>query len=438
MGKLSIQDIANVLVEKNNMDLKEAVGFASAMFELIHNQLNEEGLVKVKGLGTFKLIRVEARESVSVRTGERVLIDSHAKVTFTPDSVMKELVNKPFSQFETVVLNDNVDFSDIKTDEVTADDASADQSVSVVDVVEERPQEVLPAAEPVAEQHVQETAVEQTPDEPQKKDEVKDLVEESEKASAVAAEPPTEKPLAAASLTSETEPSAAEALPSDEATVSSEAPAPSMETLSEDEAPVSIETPAEDEVQEEEDNEDDEQTSKGWLKAVAYALVTLVLMAASAFGGYWYGAHQPVAPLAKQSKPVVCQVKPVPVATDTLSADMLKGKSAAAPVKEENGSAKAVEEEPHSSQPSEAATSANANLYDQKDARVRTGAYRIVGTAKEHKVGKGESLERISRRELGEGMSCYIEVYNDLAADATLKEGQVIKIPKLELRKRKK
>ena len=105
MGKLTIQEIAKILVDKNKLTPKEANQFAAAMFEIIQQQLSHDELVKVKGLGTFKMIRVEPRESVSVRTGERVMIDSHAKVTFTPDATMKELVNKPFSHFETSDLS---------------------------------------------------------------------------------------------------------------------------------------------------------------------------------------------------------------------------------------------------------------------------------------------------------------------------------------------
>ena len=116
MGKLTIQEVAKILVEKNGLNQREANQFATECFAVILNRLQDGDAVKVKGLGTFKIINVEARESVSVRTGERVVIDSHSKVSFTPDTVMKELVNKPFSQFETVVLNDGVEFEDIPDD----------------------------------------------------------------------------------------------------------------------------------------------------------------------------------------------------------------------------------------------------------------------------------------------------------------------------------
>ena len=134
MEKLTIQEIAKILVEKNKLTTKEANQFVATMFDVIQQGLDGDGQVKVKGLGTFKKIQVEARESVSVRTGERVVIDSHAKITFTPDALMKELVNKPFSQFETVILNDGVEFEDI------ADDLT-EEELAEVDLMEDAEEE---------------------------------------------------------------------------------------------------------------------------------------------------------------------------------------------------------------------------------------------------------------------------------------------------------
>ena len=114
MGRLTIQEIAKVLVVKNGLEQSVANRFTTELFAIIQERLENNDQVKVKGLGTWKVITVEARESISVRTGGRVMIDEHSKITFTPDVTMKELVNKPFSQFETVVLNDNVDFDDLK------------------------------------------------------------------------------------------------------------------------------------------------------------------------------------------------------------------------------------------------------------------------------------------------------------------------------------
>ena len=106
MGKVTIQEIASKLIAQNGLSKKEATLFINMMFETIREALERDKMVKVKGLGTFKIIDVESRESVNVNTGERVLIEGHNKITFTPDALMKELVNKPFSQFETVVLNE--------------------------------------------------------------------------------------------------------------------------------------------------------------------------------------------------------------------------------------------------------------------------------------------------------------------------------------------
>ena len=112
MGKISLIELAAVLSKRYGVNKKDATGFVTQMFDIIQQSLEQDKLVKIKGLGTFKIIDVDDRESVNVNTGERVLIEGHPKITFVPDALMKELVNKPFSQFETVVLNDGVDFED--------------------------------------------------------------------------------------------------------------------------------------------------------------------------------------------------------------------------------------------------------------------------------------------------------------------------------------
>ena len=131
MGKISLQELSNVLIERHKLEKRDAAIFVSAIFDIIQTSLEQDRIVKVKGLGTFKIIDVDDRESVNVNTGERMLIEGHNKITFTPDSLMKELVNKPFSQFDTVVLNDGVEIpeaSDTEEDgELMADDADEDE-----------------------------------------------------------------------------------------------------------------------------------------------------------------------------------------------------------------------------------------------------------------------------------------------------------------------
>ena len=402
MNKLTLNNIAKVLVEKNGLEPKEAMMFTTAMFDLIHDRLNEDGIVKVKGLGTFKMIRVEARESINVRTGERVLIDSHAKITFTPDAVMKELVNKPFSQFETVVLNDDVEFTDMKSEETTDETNNSEQSESLVDVVSEggTPEPAPePAPEPVAEP---------TP----------------EPAPLVASEPVAE-------VAPEPAP---EVAPEPVAEVAPE-PTPVVAPEPTREVPEPT-VPSADEESEENTSavqtcyEEDEEESH-WHRNIGWAFLVLVLMAASAVGGYLYGVGQ--IPSQTAMADTVSAVKVNPVVTDTLVNDSLKADSVAVKTEAKHEDKAASEEQPQEK------TSQNLHdKYAEMDARVRTGAYKITGLDREVKVRAGDNLKRIARRELGsDDMVCYIEVFNKMNASAELKEGQTIKIPALKLKKKK-
>lgn len=410
MNKLTLNNIAKVLVEKNGLEPKEAMTFTTAMFDLIHDRLNEEGIVKVKGLGTFKMIRVEARESINVRTGERVLIDSHAKITFTPDAVMKELVNKPFSQFETVVLNDDVEFTDMKSEETTDETNNSEQSESLVDVVSEGG---TPEPAPVV---VPEPVAEVAP----------------EPAPVVAPEPVAEPTPVVAP-----EP-VAEVAPEPVAEVAPEvAPEPTPVVAPEPTREVPEPTaPSADEESEEKTSavqtcyEEDEAESH-WLRNIGWAFLVLVLMAASAVGGYLYGVGQ--IPSQTAMADTVSAVKVNPVVTDTLVNDSLKADSVA--VKTE---AKHEEKAASEQQPQEKTSQNLHDKYAEMDARVRTGAYKITGLDREVKVRAGDNLKRIARRELGsDDMVCYIEVFNKMNASAELKEGQTIKIPALKLKKKK-
>lgn len=377
MGKLTIQDIAKVLVEKSGLTQKEANKFATEMFSIIQQRLEEDELVKIKGFGTFKIINVEARESVSVRTGERVMIDSHAKVTFTPDTVMKELVNKPFSQFETVVLNDGVEFDDVAED-------NEEDVAPVEDVIS--PVEELPVVEMAqVEEEPQVVETPQIEEEPQVEEEPQ--IEE---------EPQVE-----------------------------ETP---MVKLAEDE-------PIEEEPVADEEPVEEESSWKKWLLAVA---VVLVLMGLSAYGGYYYAMQKMSA-----QKTETATIKKDEVATPEKPVDSVavaKDTVVAAPVEVAQTEVKAEEsvkkEETVKQEVKEPAE--EPDPYAAKDERVRLGAYRIVGTAEEVKVLPGQTFYSICRAHLGPDMQCYVEVYNNLPKDPKIKEGQVIKIPKLKLKKKRK
>lgn len=346
MGKQTIQEVAKILVEKNGLAPKDANRFATEFFNLIMQRLQQGDQVKVKGLGTFKIINVEARESVSVRTGERVVIDSHSKVTFTPDAVMKELVNRPFSQFETVVLNDGVEFADMP------DEAS-----------EEEQEVVNEGNEP------------NVANEPNETDEPNETNETNE----------TNEP--------------------------NEANEPEPEELYEPEEP---------------------DEPRPWGRWLALAALVLVLMALSAFGGYEYGRRQqPVAVADTVWVKDTIRVAEQPVDTPDVKAEVKE--EVKAEVKEEAKENLKVEvkEKPK-------AEEQTADRYAAKDERVRLGAYRIVGTAEEITIQPGQTFYSICRAHLGPDMECYIEVYNDLPRNPQIKAGQKLKIPKLELKKRRK
>lgn len=378
MGRLTIQDVAKILVEKNGLQQREANQFASDMFALILHHLEQGEQVKIKGLGTFKIIDVEARESVSVRTGERVMIDSHSKVSFTPDPTMKELVNKPFSQFETVILNEGVEFDDIQEQPAMTEEEEAKEDTSV---------EAMPLLDiPL----VQDTS------EPEKTQEVEKIVDLPENQT----EPEHDEPVR--------------------------------------EEPVHEESECEDSEPEYEAPEEEwEDELRPWGKWILIALGGLALMALSAFGGYYYGTQHSV---MSTDTVLVKDTVYMPETQDTIKIEKpVVNESETAVVKEEKPQP-AVEQpksQPVVEQPKPQLVE-TVDKYAQKDERVRLGAYRIVGLDHEVKVLAGQTFYSICRAHLGPDMECYVEVYNDLPRKPTIKAGQTIKIPKLQLKKRSK
>ena len=391
MGKLTIQDIAKVLSDRKGLSKNDASNFVNGMFDIIQQALERDMVVKVKGFGTFKIIDVDPRESVNVNTGERVLIEGHNKITFTPDQLLKEIVNKPFSQFETVVLNEGVDFAEDATSEAYVTPEVKAASMPLVDFVDKDPSFEKPI-----------------------------LLGENKASDAPA---------------SEAEPMSVEASVPD---VESEPVSSSASIAAE--APVSeaVETPANEESVEDSEEEpayEDEEEGSGSRKWLMAAVALLLGLGA----GYLLGNYFPMKgeQLVEASEPPV--EMPNLVVEDTLVVDSTK---AAVPVPEaEQPEEPIVEkpaEEPKPEVKPEVIEKAETDKYAAMDARVRTGAYRIVGTEKVVKVKEGDNLRRIAQRILGPDMECYIEVYNGLNAASPLKIGQEIKIPKLELKKKKK
>ena len=409
MGKLTLQEIAKVLVEKNGLTQREANRFASDFFAIIQHNLELGEQVKVKGLGTFKIIGVEARESISVRTGERVVIDSHSKVSFTPDNTMKELVNKPFSQFETVVLNEGVVFEDEK------DDDSEDDAESFENVVVEQP------TEPELEPHESEPKLDKFTEsdqeiEPDKstEPEILDVFEEE-----IIEEKVDDK-------TDEKIDEKIDETVEDKEEEKSEEETEEIADAQED----VIENEAADEVSDKE-----EKTSWGrWLLG---GLGILALMALSAFGGYYYGSmKQTTTPDSVFVHDTVFVPELTsPAVVDSVVVDSVPSAPSEAPVPLQPSADDVASSEPSARKDEK--TSA-LDPYSQKDPRVRYGAYRITGTAQVVTVKAGQTFLGICRMYLGPGLECYVEAYNDLPQQPKLKEGQVIKIPKLELKKKRR
>ncbi len=397
MEKLTIQEIAAVLTEKNGFSKRDANNFVSALFALIQEGLETDQQVKVKGLGTFKLIDVEARESISVRTGERVTISGHAKVSFTPDAMMKELVNKPFSQFETVVLNDGVEFDDIKDEE-------------------------------------------EEDNQPNRQDD----------------DMPNEEPVVAESVTYETHTGPfVQYVSEDPKTVEKEPTMPPVQPMTEvaeeESQPETIEEspipqyPTMEQVVDKEDVQADEEFSVGeegesrpWGRWILCTLGVLALMAISAGGGYYYGQqHAPMLAVMPDTVVVHDTIAVAPLDTVNTVAESEQPDVEPAKLKPEEKAVAVAPIVAVSKEKTETETS-SVDPYAAKDERVRLGAYRIVGLNYEVKVQAGQTFYSICRAHLGPDMECYIEVFNDLPRNPKLKEGQTLKIPKLQLKKRKK
>ena len=397
MSKLNIYDLCSVLTSKNGLDDKESHRFIKAMFDVIQEGLDEDKIVKVKGLGTFKIIEVDDRESINVNTGERVLIEGHSKLTFTPDSVMKEIVNKPFSQFETVILNEGVDFPEPVVEEPAVEDIIADEPAEDKEII----------VEPQIDNNVAEQSVEEEP-----------VAEKTVAEEPVAEEPVAEEPVAE-------EPVAEE--------------------------PVAEEPVAEDSVVEFTDDNDNVQSGEensveesvfetsnnnSILRWILSGVAVLLLILGAAYGGYLYGRYELSEEIAyKQMK---ADLKTAEITTKKAQV-AIKKDSVAQEVDATKIGAMSIDNKDESANDEAKTETAktSSDKYEDMDIRVRTGAYRIIGEDRTVKAKAGQTVEDIATKLLGPGMSCYVEVYNGLDGKATLKEGQTIKIPKLELKKRR-
>lgn len=370
--KITIQDLIDILAEKHSMNKKDAELFVKGVFELIEEALATEKYVKVKGLGTFKLIGVDSRESVDVNTGERIEIQGHNKISFTPESSLKDLINKPFAHFETVILNEGVDLSEVEAVDVPKEDAKEDENL--FDTIK-KPERVM--LEETIEEMVEvklEEPEERAADESVKEEFMADMIEEpiEEEASTEEMEEPVEE---------------------------------SIEEQVKKEGVDVIELPVQDVAEENKEDKKEEKTSK------VLIVITIILIILILAGLYWL--FRP-----SESMVVSTVVSEVPVAIDTTVqvVDTLS---------DENDSKFSV---PTASEKSEVTKEKVAALSD-------TTEYRIVGTKATYTLQDGETLIRVALKFYGsKNYWPYIAKHNEKTIKNVnnVPKGTVILIPELQ------
>ena len=557
MSKISLSDLAQRLAEKSGISLQDAELFIRKMFDVANEGLQSDKLVKMKWLGTFKVMAVKDRESVDVNTGERILIEGRDKISFTPDNILKEIVNKPFAQFETVVVNDGVDFDEIdrkfenaeedgpvsdSTLECVSDsenssvesfveqDSSATSGVidfldeenaapvsdemivigerlsqeNVAEPEEKKPEGLEPAAtEPAAtepavfkpavsepvESESATSELETKESEVPAQNEVESVVSDEEKESTLTEETPIAEKVPSGEDNSITETPIVEKVPSDKENFT--------ETPMEEEASSDEETPSSDEV-----------TDKRHVVLPRYLVIAASVVFLAMIGGFgWFAfnygkmaAQRDHLALQLDNYQQIAAEKKAPTKSASTQEEILRKKAiedsirmaqASEAVKkaenaEQNMDAAADNQSidaksPEAKKNLEAKKLADAkNLADAKrqvdakklaetkkqqeakklaeakkkeearkqtekhaaqasskydqDARVRTGAYRIIGVSEVVTAREGQTIKSLSQKYLGPGMECYVEALN---GNSLLKPGQKVKIPKLELKKKK-
>ena len=552
MSKISLNDLAQRLAEKSGISLQDAELFIRKMFDVANEGLQSDKLVKMKWLGTFKVMAVKDRESVDVNTGERIIIEGRDKISFTPDNILKEIVNKPFAQFETVVVNDGVDFDEIdrKFENAEEDGLVSDSTLEcvpdsenssvesfveqdssatsgVIDFLDEEndapvSDEMIVIGERLSQENVAEpeekktegsepaatepavfkpavsepvesesatSGLETKESEVPAQNEVESVVSDEEKESTLTEETPIAEKVPSGEDNSITETPIVEKVPSDKENFT--------ETPIEEEASSDEETPSLDEVT------DKRHVVLPRSLVVAASVVFLAMIVGFGWFAFNYGK------MAAQRDHLALQLdnyQQVPTEK--------KAPAKSAPTQEEILRKKAIEDSVRMAQASEAvkkAENAEQNMdaavdkqsidvksaeakknlevkkladaknladakrqvdakklaetkkqqeakklaeakkkeearkqtekhaaqasskYDQ-DARVRTGAYRIIGVSEVVTAREGQTIKSLSQKYLGPGMECYVEALN---GTSQLKPGQKVKIPKLELKKKK-
>ena len=529
MSKISLSDLAQRLAEKSGISQQDAELFIRKMFDVANEGLQSDKLVKMKWLGTFKVMAVKDRESVDVNTGERIIIEGRDKISFTPDNILKEIVNKPFAQFETVVVNDGVDFDEIdrKFENAEEEDSEAGNAAETLADIEKVPSSEsvsasennsssekisasgnIPASEGSSVVSFEEYESPETSGVIDFLDEENDApvsdemivigeelpqenVAESEEKEPEVSEPAAMEP--AVFKPEVSEPEISELATSESEEMESEVPAQdeveSVVSDEENESTLTEETPIVEKVPSDEENSiteipiveeapfeektsSDEVTDKRHIVLPRSLVVAASVVFMAMIGGFgWFAFNY--GKMAAQRDHLALQLDNYQqIATEK------KAPAKSASTQEEIFRKKAIEDSVRMAQASEAvkkAENAEQNMdatadkqsidvksaeakkhaeakkteearkqaekhaaqasskYDQ-DARVRTGAYRIIGVSEVVTAREGQTIKSLSQKYLGPGMECYVEALN---GNSLLKPGQKVKIPKLELKKKK-
>lgn len=480
MSKFSLNTLGKLLADKSGLSQVEAELFIRKMFDVCNQGLEADKQVKIKWLGTFKVQATKDRESINVNTGERFTIEGRDKLTFTPDNILKEIVNKPFAQFETVVVNDGVDFDEI--DEKFGEEQTEDAPSQVIDFLDEEeaatpnPDVVVIGSEKEKEKEDEDELSKQIALEQAKLERLKQAKLEQERIQKEKLEKEKQEQERLQQEKLEQERLEQEKLEQEKLEREKlEQERLEQEKLEQErlereklelakqqqalKATVEPAVPASDVTEE----EDEESSNSHHIVIPRYLVVAVCLIVVALIGGIgWFAFNygqmtaqrdhlamqlsqyhqQPVkkvpakpaaAPLSQEQKLRQKAIEDSIRMAKTAEAVKLAEQSNEASDKAEN--AKQDEAKAKAKEEDKVASKTESSAHYDKDVRVRTGAYRIVGVAQTVTVGAGQTLEQISTRYLGSGMECYVEALN---GTSTVKAGQKIKIPKLELKKKKK
>lgn len=474
MSKFSLNTLGKLLADKSGLSQVEAELFIRKMFDVCNQGLDADKQVKIKWLGTFKVQATKDRESINVNTGERFTIEGRDKLTFTPDNILKEIVNKPFAQFETVVVNDGVDFDEI--DEKFGEEQTEDAPAQVIDFLDEEktatpnPEVVVIRSEKEKEKEAEDELAKQIAIEQAKLERLKQAQLEQERIQKEKLEKEKQEQERLEQERLEQERLEQERL-EQERLEQERLEQEKLELAQQQQALKAVvepAVPASDESEEEE--EEEESSNSHHIVIPRYLVVAVCLIVVALIGGMgWFAfnygqmtaqrdhlamqlnlyrqapakkvpAKPAAAPLSQEQKlrqkAMEDSIRMAKTAEAVKLAENSDEESAnAEKAKQAEAKAKAEAKEKAKDKAEEKATSKIASSQYDKDARVRTGAYRIIGVAQTVTIGAGQTLEQISTRYLGSGMECYVEALN---GTSTVKAGQKIKIPKLELKKKKK